>query len=127
MASLSSLCFGLAVVLVATAGLATVVRAERVRDSLVTGAVLTVAVGLGLRVFGGVFKHSSAHVTWTPSWSARDIALVVAFAVGHIALGVFFLLRRTQSDRGGFMSDLEAARGRERVRLMPPVTREDVR
>lgn len=124
---LSSIAFGLAVVLVGTAGLAAIFGAERVRDMLLRVASGTVVVALGGPMLAGLVVELVRDAHQVGGMSGTSPLVAVAFVVGHVSLGVFLLRRRMGPARAGFFVDVEAARGRERVRLTPPIAREDVR
>ncbi|MEI7511911.1 MAG: hypothetical protein WCK01_00415 [Candidatus Uhrbacteria bacterium] len=125
---LSSIAFGLAVVLVATAGLAAIFGAERIRDTLLRLASGAVVLALAPPILSTLVAQAS-HDAPRFGGGSLDMSplLPVAFVVGHVSLGVFLLRRRAGAERAGFATDIEAARGRERVRLTPPIAREDVR
>ncbi|MCZ7681198.1 MAG: hypothetical protein M5U28_21375 [Sandaracinaceae bacterium] len=120
MSYVTQIAFGLAVVLVATAGLAATFGADRIRDALMRFATGAVVVALGLPMLAGVLARASCDGPRGAGMSRCIPLFIVAVAVGHAALGVFLLRRRAGAERSRFAADLEAARGRERVRLIPP-------
>lgn len=127
MNTISQIAFGLAVVLVATAGLAATFGADRIRDALMRLATGAVVVALALPMVMAVLGRVSCDDPRVATGFDLDPLFIVAVVVGHAALGLFLLRRRAGTDRAGFIADVEAARGRERVRLTPPIAREDVR
>lgn len=127
----SSIAFSLAVVLLATAGMAAIFGADRIRDGLLRTATGAIVVALGLPMLAGVLGHLACDNTPRIGGGTRveqsDPLLLLAFVIGHVSLGILLLRRRAGAERNGFATDVEAARGRERVRLTPPIAREDVR
>lgn len=127
MITISQIAFGLAVVLVATAGLAATFGADRIRDALMRLATGAVVVALSLPMVVVAFGRATCDGFRLAGDVDVSPLFIAAVVVGHGALGVFILRRRAGADRTGFVADVEAARGRERVRLTPPIAREDVR
>ena len=122
MEALLGLLSSLAVVAVAGAGMAAIGGLPPLRDRLLGAAVTLVVASLAVRLVVGLLCSKlvpgGAGETARPSPAASS-ALVIPFAIGHVALAVALLRRRLGAAERGpdERAEIERARGRIRPRI----------
>ncbi len=121
--TIAGLSFSLALVAIASAGLATIVGFRPLQEWFARAAIVTIAVGLALPIAQGAIvrlTHSAfASTTQTPILP-DGFWTVVLVIVGHVALMVILWRRRQRASgrgRNAQADELNQVRGRRRARL----------
>jgi hypothetical protein len=123
METLRSLLFSLAVLLLALAGMATIVGARSLRERLVRFAFATLAMSFLIPyAFASISAILQQNLNGAPSCGfSAPSSVAIPFLLGHLVLVVALLRRRLRNPERARreVGEVEHARMRERPRLPP--------